>query len=347
MIELTPGTVLTAASYNEPGQYSVHGQRQNANYYMIDGVSANVGISGGPPLNETANGSIPAFTAFGGTNGMVSEDAMQEFRIQTSTYAPEFGRTPGAQISIVTRSGTNSFHGTAFEYLRNEAFDANDWFANSLGLPRAKMRQNDFGGVFGGRFAGIAPFFFFSYEGLRLLLPKVYDSVVPSLGARQSAIPSMQPLLNAFPLPNGRDFGSGLAQFKSHFIESFCTERHQHSYRPLPEQQGQSLWQVQLCSVERIHTRGIPPHQCESNLACLFFTVDLNARRANDNAASRQRSAGQLQPRQKRHRVSHGRLWRRGPSLIRVDQARLRRGRDLAVSCSLRGLILILGQPSQ
>ena len=53
---------------------------------------------------------------------------MQEFRIQTSTFAPEFGRTPGGQISIVTRSGTNQFHGTAFDYLRNDAFDANNWF---------------------------------------------------------------------------------------------------------------------------------------------------------------------------------------------------------------------------
>jgi len=77
-------------------------------------------------------------------------DALQEFRIQTSTFAPEFGRTPGAQISIVTRSGgETSFHGSAFDYLRNDVFDANYWFNginifNATPLPKAKERQNDF-----------------------------------------------------------------------------------------------------------------------------------------------------------------------------------------------------------
>ena len=66
-------------------------------------------------------GTLGSTSVFGGTNSLVSVDALQEFRIQTSTYAPEFGRTPGGQISIVTRSGTNQFHGTAFDYLRNDA----------------------------------------------------------------------------------------------------------------------------------------------------------------------------------------------------------------------------------
>ena len=213
LLELTPGSVLAVATENEPGQFNVNGQRQNANYFMIDGVSANVGISAIPTVSETSNGSVPALTAFGGTNGMVSQDAMLEFRIQTSTYAPEFGRCPGAQVSIVTRSGSNEFHGSGFEYLRNEALDANDWFANKSGLPRAKLRQNDFGGVFGGPIRRNRTFFFASYEGLRLLLPHAYDSVVPSLSARKAAIPPMQPFLNAFPIPNRTDFGNGLAQF--------------------------------------------------------------------------------------------------------------------------------------
>ena len=78
---------------------------------------------------------------------------MQEFRIQTSTFAPEFGRTPGGQISIVTRSGTNQFNGTAFDYLRNDAFDANDWFNGvhqQSSASQNEERQNDFGGTFGG-----------------------------------------------------------------------------------------------------------------------------------------------------------------------------------------------------
>ena len=79
----------------------------------------------------------------------MSLDALQEFRIQTSTFAPEYGRTPGGQVSVVTKSGTNDFHGTAFEYFRNDVLDANNWFADNKGLPKPELRQNDFGGVLG------------------------------------------------------------------------------------------------------------------------------------------------------------------------------------------------------
>ena len=69
-------------------------------------------------------GQLPATDSFGGMSNLVSLDALQEFRIQTSTFAPEYGRTPGGQVSVVTKSGTNDFHGTAFEYFRNDALDA-------------------------------------------------------------------------------------------------------------------------------------------------------------------------------------------------------------------------------
>jgi hypothetical protein len=212
LIELTPGSVLTVADALEPGQFSVNGQRPNANYFTVDGVGANVGIGAGVNPSQQAAGTVPVYTTFGGTNGLVSVDALQEFRVQTSMYAAEFGRMPGAQVSVVTRSGTNEFHGTLFEYLRNEALDANDWFANSLGLDKPQMRQNDFGGVLGGPVSHDQTFFFFSYEGLRLRLPQVVTREVPTLAARQSAIPAMRPILDAFPLPNGRDLGNRLAQ---------------------------------------------------------------------------------------------------------------------------------------
>ena len=147
-----------------------------------------------------------SFSALGGTNSLVSVDALQEFRIQTSTFAPEFGRTPGAQISILTRSGTNQFHGTVFDYFRNEALDASNWFngyTNNPPLAKAEERQNDFGGTFSGRIVKDKTFFFFSYEGLRLKLPQTSLTSVPDLQARQSAVPAMQPYLNAYPLPNG------------------------------------------------------------------------------------------------------------------------------------------------
>src|SRR2546425_1400684 len=149
LIELTPGVVLTASTPGSEGQFSVNGQRASANYWTVDGVSANIGVSSiNGLLGNGAGGALPGFSAQGGTNSLVSVDAMQEFRIQTSTYAPEFGRVPGGQISIVTRSGTNQFHGTAFDFLRNDLFDANDWFADFNKLPKPRERQNDFGGTF-------------------------------------------------------------------------------------------------------------------------------------------------------------------------------------------------------
>ena len=150
LIELAPGVVLTPANIYEQGQFSVNGQRPDANYFMVDGVSANLGNAGsGGLLYQGGAGQLPSTNAFGGTSNLVSLDALEEFRIQTSTFAPEYGRTPGAQVSVVTKSGTNTFHGTAFEYFRNDKLDANDWFANAKRLARPELRQNDFGGVLG------------------------------------------------------------------------------------------------------------------------------------------------------------------------------------------------------
>src|SRR5260370_37588198 len=163
LIQLTPGVVLTTSSAASDGQFSINGQRANSNYWMVDGVSANIGVSSNTAASDTLSGSLGGFSAQGGTNSLVSVDAMQEFRIQTSTFAPECGRTPGGQISIVTRSGTNQFHGTGFDYLRNDVLDANDWFANSVGLPKPRERQNDFGGTFSGPILKDHTFFFFSY----------------------------------------------------------------------------------------------------------------------------------------------------------------------------------------
>ncbi len=146
LITLVPGVVPTLGD----GQFSVNGQRDDANYLTVDGVSANLGLSAFRALQETAGGTVPAFNVLGTASNLVSIDAMQEFRLQTSTYSAEFGRTPGGQVQIVTRSGTAQFHGGLFDYFRNDALDANDWFAHAQGFPKAPLRQNDFGGVFGG-----------------------------------------------------------------------------------------------------------------------------------------------------------------------------------------------------
>jgi hypothetical protein len=200
LIALTPGIVLTSQNLGQ-GQFSANGQRSNANYFMVDGVSANFGVttfSGG--LGQTLGGAIPAFTAQGGTNGLVSVDAMQEFRNETSSYAPDLGRTPGAQISIVTKSGTNQFHGSAFDYLRNEIFDARNYF-DAPPLLKPPLRQNDFGGTLGGPVLKDKTFFFFSYEGLRLLLPQTDSDDFYTASARAVVAPVYQPFLKALPLP--------------------------------------------------------------------------------------------------------------------------------------------------
>jgi len=217
LIMLTPGVVVTATAFDDQGQFSVNGQRADANYFTVDGVSANFGVTGYFPLVQTAGGALPALSASGGTNSLVSVDAMQEFRIQTSSFAPEFGRTPGGQVSMVTRSGTNAFHGTLFEYFRNDVLDANDWFSNRDHLPRPAERQNDFGGVFGGPILKDKTFFFFSYEGLRLRQPATQETAVPDAASRQQAPTAMQPYLNAYPVPDGPELGQGLAQFNASY----------------------------------------------------------------------------------------------------------------------------------
>jgi len=234
LISLSPGVVLTKADFTEAGQFSVNGQRANANYFTVDGVSANIGAPAGLVPGQNGAGALPGLTTFGGTNNLVSVDALQEFKILTSTYAPEYGRTPGAQVSLVTRSGSNDFHGSAYDYFRNDVLDANDWFANSRRLSRPALRQNFFGAVFGGpvllpRFGegGKQPgyngrnrtFFFFSYEGLRLRQPLVGITDVPARSARANttAPAAILQVLNSFPLPTGPDRSNGFAEFAASF----------------------------------------------------------------------------------------------------------------------------------
>jgi hypothetical protein len=239
LIQLTPGVVLTESPGGPTGsqQFSVNGQRTTANYFMVDGVSANTGIEAsalGVDPGASASGQTAGTTVLGTTNSLVSLDALQEFRIETSSYAAEYGRTPGGQISLVTRSGDNKFTGSASYYIRNEALDANDWFANANRLARPIERQNFFGGVLsgpvylprfgeGGRklWSGKDRLFFFaSYEGLRLRQPRVVVTTVASNALRSQAAPVFQPFLKALPVPNGQDFGDGTALFAGSYSDS-------------------------------------------------------------------------------------------------------------------------------
>lgn len=214
LLQLTPGVVIAPSSATSPGQFSISGQRTSANDFTVDGVSANFGVAPTAVLGASGTGSSQAFSALGGTSSLVSVEALQEFRVETSSFAPEFGHLPGGHVLLTTRSGTNDWHGGAYEYFRNDVLDANDWFANRAGKDRAPERHNDFGGFLGGPIKKEKTFVFLSYEGARLRLPLTSLLIVPSLSARSSASAGVASVLNSYPLPNGAISSNGqTAQF--------------------------------------------------------------------------------------------------------------------------------------
>lgn len=210
LIQLAPGAV------SSQGYFSINGQRTDANNYIVDGVSANLGgLTNSASKDGGIGGNAPSQTALGTTQSLVSIDSLQEFTIQTSGYSAEYGRSPGGQVEFTTRSGTNQTHGSLFEYLRNTAFDANSYTNNFHGTPQTAEHQNDFGGTLGGPitiprlYSGTdRTFYFLSYEGLRLLLPAYESEYVPTMAFRRWAAPSFQPVLNAKPLPSAGSVGN-------------------------------------------------------------------------------------------------------------------------------------------
>jgi hypothetical protein len=239
LISMTPGVVTQSPQTGQQtgqltpgglGDFSVNGQRTESNYYTVDGVTANTSAGNGFGIGgASTGGTLGASTALGTTQSLISVDALQEFRVESSTYSAEYGHSPGGQFALVTRSGTNAFHGTVFDYLRNNFFDANDWFNDHYGDPQPALRQNDFGGTLGGpvRIPKLYngkdhTFFFASYEGLRLDQPTAATiQYVPDLFMRQQAAPALQPILNAFPLPNGIDYGTSASPSLAQFIEPY------------------------------------------------------------------------------------------------------------------------------
>jgi hypothetical protein len=219
LLTLAPGVAQVPSSgVGSSGEITVNGQRTEANNFTVDGVSVNTGTGAYAGIQGAGlSGGTPGETALGTTQSLVSIDALQEFRASTSTYSAEYGRAPGGQFSFSTRSGTNSWHGSAYDYFRNAVLDANNWFNNAANpqVGRLPERQNDFGGTLGGPI--IIPglyngkdktFFFFSYEGLRLTVPQPFQKYsVPDMTLRQQAPPALRPYLNVFPVPNGGEDG--------------------------------------------------------------------------------------------------------------------------------------------
>jgi Carboxypeptidase regulatory-like domain/TonB-dependent Receptor Plug Domain len=166
IIDLSPGVVANVASAAAVGNgtqdINVNGMGSDQNNYMMDGATlTNYGSGGG-----AQSGSFPGI-------GIPNADAIQEFRVQTSQYDAEYGRNPGASVNVVTKSGTNNFHGDAWEFFRNSVLDGNDFFnafsQKQLGEPNKQeiLNENLFGGTIGGPIKKDKLFFFFSYQGIR------------------------------------------------------------------------------------------------------------------------------------------------------------------------------------
>src|SRR5271157_3015309 len=218
LLELSPGANVTPATRGEAGQFTANGQRPNANYFTVDGMSANTGVAAGGLPAQASGGVLPAMSAFGSLDSLMPLEAVEEFRVQTSNAAPDVSRLPGAVVALTSRSGSNEFHGSAVFRFRHELLAANDWFANEAGQGRAPLRMEDVSPSFGGPIRRNHTFFFLAYERLVLRGPYVWQQPVPSLSARQTASAWAQPALDLFPAPNGADLGNGLAQWNGRNI---------------------------------------------------------------------------------------------------------------------------------
>ena len=218
LLELSPGANVTPATRGEAGQFTANGQRPNSNYFTVDGMSANTGVSAGGLPAQASGGVLPAMSAFGSLDSLMPLEAVEEFRVQTSNAAPDVSRLPGAVVALTSRSGSNEFHGSAVYRFRHELLAANDWFANSAGQGRAPLRMEDVSPSLGGPIRRDHTFFFLAYERLVLRGPYVWQQPVPALSTRQTAPDWAQPALDLFPAPNGADLGNGLAQWNGRNI---------------------------------------------------------------------------------------------------------------------------------
>lgn len=210
LLDLVPGTVVTPATRGEAGQFTTNGQRPNTNYFTVDGVSANNGVTAGGLPAQSTGGTLPAVSAFGSLDSLVSTSAVQDMTVQTSSSIAAFGRLPGATVELTSQSGTNEFHGATAYRVRNEMASANDWFGNQAGFGRLPLRLNDLSQTFGGPVRRNHDFFFLSYEFMDLVQPFVWTQPVPGPAVRQVAADWAQPVLALFPLPNLAAASGGL-----------------------------------------------------------------------------------------------------------------------------------------
>jgi hypothetical protein len=219
LLEMVPGTNITPATRGEAGQFTANGQRPNANYFTVDGVSVNNGITAGGLPAQSTGGTLPALSAFGSMDSLISLEAVQDVRTQTSTTVAEFGRLPGASIALNSQSGTNEFHGSTVYRLRHEWTSANDWFANQAALDRLRLRLNSVTQTFGGPLKRNRTFFYLSYEHMSLDQPFVWTQPVPSLAIRSTFAPWAQTAVSLFPAPTGTALTRNVGAWTGHNVQ--------------------------------------------------------------------------------------------------------------------------------
>src|ERR1700737_1389172 len=202
--------------------FAVSGNRPQQNLFLLNGVEY---------TGAAENNMQP-----GGTSGMLlGVDAVREFNVQRDSYGTEFGKRPGGQVVILTQSGSNEWHGTAFEFLRNNALDAPNFFDQGDAPP---FQRNQFGGSMGGPIQRDKTFLFANYEGFRQRLHQTSATFVPDLASRAAAVASVKPLLNLWPTPpaGAPDF-NGIAQIFSSPLqtirEDFGTTRFDATMSPV------------------------------------------------------------------------------------------------------------------
>lgn len=221
-------TAITAGSNGREDrgwgtEMAIGGSRPQQNNYRLDGISINDFTGGG-------QGNV--------LGSVLGTDAIQEFSVVTGIASADYGKTSGGVIHAVTRAGTNGFHGSTYEFLRNSAFDARNFFDGAQVPP---FRRNQFGATIGGPIRHNRTFFFFNYEGLRQDLSSTTITTVPSLAARTGQLatgkvtvdPRVEPYLQIFPLPNGPESGdTGIYSFVSAAATSvnFFTGRLDHTF---------------------------------------------------------------------------------------------------------------------
>ncbi|MGI4854961.1 MAG: carboxypeptidase regulatory-like domain-containing protein [Janthinobacterium lividum] len=222
LITLNPATVnytsqrsgsVGTSNSSVGNMFSVSGRRPQDNLYLLNGVE----YTGASLINVTP----------GGTSGqLLGVEAVREFNVVADTYGASYGKRQGAQISIVTASGTNRLHGSAYEFLRNSALDARNYFDQAK---KPNFQRNNYGASLGGPIRHDKAFLFGNYEGYRQNLGLSDVTLVPNAASRAAAVASVRPLLNLWPVANGPDLGSGIAIAYSsptqHIREDFGTAR--------------------------------------------------------------------------------------------------------------------------